>query len=127
MPTDVSSLMKMGYLLRAATLRHCLPKNSFKKRRRTVIFDPRAVWAVENAVVSANGTPLLNRCGHSFIKTRMQETGALFAGEASGHYYFKDNFYTDNGMIPLLLILEYLSANRTSLAESVNHLSSSFR
>ena len=88
----------------------------------TVIFDPRAVWAVENAVVSANGTPLLNRCGHSFIKSRMRETDALFAGEASGHYYFKDNFYTDNGMIPLLLILEYLSANPTSLAESVNRL-----
>ena len=93
-----------------------------EKRGRTVIFDPRAVWAVENAVVSANGTPLLNRCGHSFIKARMRETCALFAGEASGHYYFKDNFYADNGMIPLLLILEYLSANRTSLAESVNHL-----
>lgn len=93
---------------------------------RTVIFDPRAVWAVENAVVSANGTPLLNRCGHSFIKTRMQETGALFAGEASGHYYFKDNFYADNGMIPLLLILEYLSANRTSLAESVDRFRSAY-
>ena len=97
-----------------------------EKGERTVIFDPRAVWAVENTVISANGTPLLNRCGHSFIKTRMQETGALFAGEASGHYYFKENFYTDNGMIPLLLILEYLSANRTSLAESVNHLRSEY-
>lgn len=97
-----------------------------EKGEQTVIFDPRAVWAVENAVVSANGTPLLNRCGHSFIKTRMQDTDALFAGEASGHYYFKDNFYTDNGMIPLLLILEYLSANRTSLAESVNRLRSEY-
>ena len=93
-----------------------------EKGEGTVIFDPRAVWAVENAVVSANGTPLLNKCGHSFIKTRMRETEALFAGEASGHYYFKDNFYTDNGMIPLLLILEYLSANPTSLAESVDRL-----
>ena len=97
-----------------------------EKGERTVIFDPRAVWAVENAVVSANGTPLLNRCGHAFIKTRMRETDALFAGEASGHYYFRDNFYTDNGMIPLLLILEYLSANRTSLAESVNRLRSEY-
>ena len=93
-----------------------------EKGKQTVIFDPRAVWAVENTVVSANGTPLLNRCGHSFIKARMQETDALFAGETSGHYYFKDNFYTDNGMIPLLLVLEYLSKNRTSLAESVNRL-----
>ena len=88
----------------------------------TVILDPRAVWMVENAIISANGTPLLNRCGHSFIKTRMQETGALFAGEASGHYYFKDNFYADNGMIPLLLVLDYLSTNGTSLAESVDRL-----
>jgi phosphomannomutase len=97
-----------------------------KGEEQAVIFDPRSVWAVENAVVSANGIPLLNRCGHSFIKVRMQETDALFAGELSGHYYFKDNFYTDNGMIPLLLVLEYLSANRTSLAESVNRLRSEY-
>ena len=97
-----------------------------ERGKQTIIFDPRAVWAVENAVVSANGTPLLNRCGHSFIKTRMQETEALFAGEASGHYYFRDNFYADNGMIPLLLILEYLSANSTSLAESVDRLRSEY-
>lgn len=97
-----------------------------KKREPTVIFDPRAIWAVENAVVDANGTPILNRCGHSFIKTRMQETGALFAGEASGHYYFRDNFYTDNGMIPFLLVLEYLNTNRTSLAEFVDPLRSAY-
>ena len=93
-----------------------------EKGERTVILDPRAIWAVENAVISANGIPLLNRCGHSFIKTRMRETGALFAGEASGHYYFKDSFYSDNGMVPFLLVLEYLSENPTSLAESVNRL-----
>lgn len=97
-----------------------------QKREPTVIFDPRAIWAVENAVVTANGTPVLNRCGHSFIKTRMQETGALFAGEASGHYYFRDNFYTDNGMIPFLLVLEYLNTNQTSLAESVDPLRSTY-
>ena len=91
-----------------------------------VIFDPRAMWAVENAVISANGTPLLSRCGHSFIKTRMRETNALFAGEASGHYYFRDNFYADNGMIPFLLVLEYLSTNRVSLAESVDRLRSGY-
>jgi phosphomannomutase len=96
------------------------------KGEQTVIFDPRAVWAVENTVVTENGTPLLNRCGHSFIKTRMRETGTLFAGEASGHYYFKDNFYADNGMIPLLLILECLSMNGASLAESVDRLRSTY-
>ena len=93
-----------------------------QKRSGGVIFDPRAIWAVENTVVLAKGIPILNRCGHSFIKTRMRETDALFAGEASGHYYFRDNFYADNGMIPFLLVLEYLSVNEMSLAESVNRL-----
>ena len=91
-----------------------------------VIFDPRAIWAVENAVMTANGVPLLNRCGHSFIKTRMRAIDALFAGEASGHYYFRDNFHADNGMIPFLLILEYLSTNGTSLAESVDRFRSAY-
>ncbi len=87
-----------------------------------VIFDPRAIWAVENAVVAANGIPILNRCGHSFIKARMRKTDALFAGEASGHYYFRDNFYADNGMVPFLLMLEYLSGKKMSLAEAVGRL-----
>ena len=97
-----------------------------EKGAGVVIYDPRAVWAVENTIIKENGTPLLNRCGHSFIKTRMQETGALFAGEASGHYYFKDNFYTDNGMIPLLLVLEHLNEREISLAESVDSLRSAY-
>ena len=91
-----------------------------------VIFDPRAIWAVENAVIAANGIPILNRCGHSFIKARMRKTGAIFAGEASGHYYFRDNFYADNGMIPFLLVLESLSVQGTSLAEPVNHLRAAY-
>ena len=91
-----------------------------------VIFDPRAIWAVENAVISLNGIPILNRCGHSFIKARMRKTEALFAGEASGHYYFRNNFYADNGMIPFLLVLESLSVQGTSLAEPVNRLRTTY-
>ena len=87
-----------------------------------VIFDPRAIWAVENAVISGGGIPILSRCGHSFIKAGMRGSKALFAGEASGHYYFRDNFYADNGMIPFLLMLEYLSVEGTSLAEAVDPL-----
>ena len=93
-----------------------------QRGRGGVIYDPRAIWAVEHAVISGRGVPILNRCGHSFIKARMREMGALFAGEASGHYYFRDNFYADNGMIPFLLVLEYLSIKGMSLAEAVNHL-----
>ena len=93
-----------------------------QKGSGAIIFDPRAVWPVEHTVISANGVPILNRCGHSFIKARMRETNAVFAGESSGHYYFRNNFYADNGMIPFLLILEHLSLKGISLAESVQHL-----
>lgn len=86
-----------------------------------VIFDPRAIWAVEDAVQNANGTPMLNRCGHSFIKARMRETEAIFAGEASGHYYFRDYLSVfDNGMIPFLLVLENLCIQGTTLSEAVD-------
>ena len=91
-----------------------------------VIYDPRAIWGVGNAIVRANGIPHLSRCGHSFIKTRMRKTRALFAGEASGHYYFKDNFYADNGMIPFLLLLDYLNTTGMTLAESVDGLRSAY-
>lgn len=103
-----------------------LAEKFLRQRSGGVIFDPRAVWAVEHAVVSNKGRPLLSRCGHSFIKAGMRESQALFGGEASGHYYFRDNFYADNGMIPFLLVLEYLSVNGMSLAEVVNHLRSAY-
>ena len=104
-----------------------LAKKLLQQRRSgRVIFDPRAVWAVEHAVVSNKGRPILSRCGHSFIKAGMRESQALFGGEASGHYYFRDNFYADNGMIPFLLVLEYLSVNGMSLAEAVNPLRTAY-
>ena len=103
-----------------------LAEKFLRQRSGGVIFDPRAVWAVENAVVSNKGRPILSRCGHSFIKAGMRESQSLFAGEASGHYYFRDNFYADNGMIPFLLVLEYLSVQRMSLAEAVNPLRAAY-
>ncbi|RKU18756.1 phosphomannomutase [Candidatus Poribacteria bacterium] len=97
-----------------------------QRGRGGVIYDPRAIWAVEHAILSGRGIPMLSRCGHSFIKAGMRENKALFAGEASGHYYFRDNFYADNGMIPFLLMLEYLSVKGVSLAEAVNPLRSAY-
>lgn len=115
---DEHGMFVEGCYITALLAKHVLQQ----KGGGSVIFDPRAIWAVENAVVAANGIPILNRCGHSFIKARMRKTGALFAGEASGHYYFQDNFYADNGMIPFLLVLESLSVQWISLAEAVGRL-----
>ncbi len=55
----------------------------------------------------------MNRVGHAFIKQRMREEDAVFGGEVTGHYYFRDFYYADNGFIPALLILELMSHRRT--------------
>ena len=54
----------------------------------------------------------MNRVGHAFIKRRMREEDAVFGGEVTGHYYFRDFYYADNGFIPALLILELMSKKR---------------
>ena len=59
----------------------------------------------------------MNRVGHAFFKRRMREDNAIFGGEVTGHYYFRDNFYADNGFIPALLILELMSRKGKTLRE----------
>ena len=64
----------------------------------------------------------MNRVGHAFFKRRMREEGAIFGGEVTGHYYFRDNFYADNGFIPALLILELMSMKGQTLSELLQPL-----
>ena len=66
-----------------------------------VIYDVRASWAVPRTIEAAGGTPLVNRVGHAFIKHRMREEDALFAGEVSAHYYFRDFTQADTGVVPV--------------------------
>jgi phosphomannomutase len=89
----------------------------------TIIYDLRASRAVPDVVASHGGTALMNRVGHAFFKRRMRETNAIFGGEVTGHYYFRDNFFADNGFIPALLILELMSKKGCGLRELVEPLS----
>jgi len=83
----------------------------------TIIYDLRASHAVRDVVERYGGRALRNRVGHAFIKRRMREEDALFGGEVTGHYYFRDFFYADNGFIPALLMLELMSRKNQSLRE----------
>ena len=82
-----------------------------------IIYDVRASYAVQDIVASFGGTALMNRVGHAFIKRRMREENAIFGGEVTGHYYFRDYFYADNGFIPALLILELMSTKNMTLRD----------
>jgi phosphomannomutase len=74
-----------------------------------ILYDVRASWAVPETIERAGGIPLVNRVGHAFFKHRMREEGAVFGGEVSGHYYFRDFSQADSGVIPFLLMLELVS------------------
>ncbi len=80
-----------------------------KKPGGKVIYDVRASWAVPEAIERAGGEALVNRVGHAFIKQRMREVDAVFGGEVSAHYYFRDFSQADSGMVPFLLMCELVS------------------
>ena len=82
-----------------------------------IIFDPRVIWPTLAVVEKKGARPIISKGGHAFIKDRMRKENALFAGEMSAHYYFRDNFYADNGIIPFLLVLEHLSKVGGSFSE----------
>jgi phosphomannomutase len=88
-----------------------------KEPGATVLYDVRASWAVPDTVEAAGGVALPNRVGHAFIKHRMRQENAVFAGEVSGHYYFRDFYQADSGVVPMLLFLELLSRKARKLSE----------
>jgi phosphomannomutase len=83
----------------------------------TIIYDVRASWAVRDVVERAGGKALPNRVGHAFIKHRMREVDAVFAGEVSGHYYFREFSQADSGVVPALLMLELVSKKGEPLSQ----------
>ncbi len=88
-----------------------------KTPEAAVVYDVRASRAVRDTVAGCGGRALMNRVGHAFFKKRMREENAVFGGEVTGHYYFRDNFHADNGFIPALLILELMSTRGRTLRE----------
>jgi phosphomannomutase len=83
----------------------------------TIIYDLRASHAVKDVAARYGGRALMNRVGHAFIKQRMRQEDAIFGGEVTGHYYFRDFYYADNGFIPALLMLELMSKKNQSLRD----------
>jgi phosphomannomutase len=92
----------------------------------TILYDPRSSRAVPDTVAAAGGRSALSRVGHAFFKARMREESAIFGGEVSGHYYFRDFWCADSGAIPALLMLELLSVEGRSLAELMQEFRSRY-
>jgi phosphomannomutase len=88
-----------------------------RKPGEPIVYDVRASYDVKDTAARYGSEALMNRVGHSFFKKRMREANAVFGGEVTGHYYFRDFYFCDNGFIPALLMLELMSRKNQTLAQ----------
>lgn len=91
-----------------------------------IVHDPRLIWNTLNIVKQYGGNAVVSKSGHAFIKEKMREVDAIYGGEMSAHHYFRDNAYSDSGMIPFFLILQLMSEEKKKLSELVNEMIESY-
>lgn len=87
-----------------------------------IVHDPRLVWNTIDVVKNSNGEAVQSVSGHAFIKEKMREVNSVYGGEMSAHHYFRDNYYSDSGMIPFLLIMQLMSDENKSMSQLVGEM-----
>ncbi len=90
-----------------------------KQPGETIFYDLRSSWAVKEVIEENGGTAKKSRVGHAFIKQQMRDADAFFAGELSGHYYFKDNFYAESAALAIVYVANLISESGRTLSELV--------
>lgn len=99
-----------------------IAREILKKKKGTILYDLRSTNAVREIIEENNGKAKMCRVGHAFIKRQMRKQNALFAGELSGHYYFKEANFTDNAVIAMFYVLKLMSSSKSRLSELVDSL-----
>ena len=102
-------------LLTALLAGHFLKENPGS----TIVYDLRSSWVVKEEITRGGGTPRKERVGHAFMKKTMAETDAVFGGEVSGHFYFRDNWYCDSAFLAVANILNLLTENPKPVSEII--------
>ncbi|MBA4251942.1 MAG: phosphomannomutase [Chlorobiaceae bacterium] len=111
-----------GYYIVGLLAKSILKKNKGEK----IIHDPRLTWNTLKIVEESGGTAVQSKSGHAFIKEKMREVNAIYGGEMSAHHYFRDNAYSDSGVIPFLLILQLMSEEKKTLSQLVEQMMKEF-
>jgi len=88
----------------------------------TVVYDLRSSRVLAEEIIKHGGTPRRERVGHSFMKKTMRDSRAVFGGELSGHFYYRDNYYADSGMITLVHMINIVSGADAPLSELIEPL-----
>ncbi|MCK5528598.1 MAG: phosphomannomutase/phosphoglucomutase [Kiritimatiellae bacterium] len=84
-----------------------------------IFYDLRSSWSVKEVIEENGGTPMMSRVGHAFIKQQMRDNNAIFAGELSGHYYFRTNFFTESSAMAVLCVANIVSKSDKKLSELI--------
>jgi phosphomannomutase len=111
-----------GYYIVGLLAKSILRKHPGQK----IVHDPRLIWNTIEVVRQSGGVPIVSKSGHAFIKQKMREVNAVYGGEMSAHHYFRDNSYSDSGMIPFLLILQLISEENKPLSQLVEEMIAEF-
>ena len=107
-----------GYYIVGLLAKSILKKNPGEK----IVHDPRLIWNTIDVVKNSGGEAVVSQSGHAFIKQKMREVNAIYGGEMSAHHYFRDNAYSDSGMIPFLLTLQLMSEDNKPLSRLVEEM-----
>jgi len=88
-------------------------------RKGVIFYDLRSSWVVHETIEAMGGTPMMSRVGHAFIKEQMRAHDALFAGELSGHYYFRDNYTAESAALAVLSLANIVSRAGQPLSQLI--------
>lgn len=107
-----------GYYIVGLLAKSILKTNPGEK----IVHDPRLVWNTVEVVNKNKGVPVESKSGHAYIKEKMREVNSIYGGEMSAHHYFRDNAYSDSGMIPFLLVMQLMSEENKTLSSLVEEM-----
>lgn len=117
-----------GELIDGSTVTLLVALNTLKKQPGAkILYNLINSRSVPEVVAKAGGVPIRSKVGHSIIKKMMREQDIVFGGEHSGHFYFKDNWYADSGMIALMQCLEVFSESAKPVSKTIEPLDTRFR
>ena len=88
----------------------------------TIVYDLRSSWVVVEEILKNGGTPRRERVGHAFMKKALRDSHAVFGGELSGHFYYRDNYYADSAMITLAHVLNIINSAKMPISELIKPL-----
>lgn len=110
---------ELGNIVPMDIITALIASSILEKEKGVIFYDLRSSWAVKETIVANGGTPMMSRVGHAFIKQQMRDNKAIFAGELSGHYYFRDNYTTESSSMAVLYIANVITQTGKPLSELV--------